>query len=160
VIRDDSVSGVHSIDVLLSKFPRVRSSTGEFLDLVEDGSEDVGVVVGSNVLKNGNESLETHSSVDVPVGKRSKGSVEFSVVLHEHVVPDLEDVGVVVVDEVSGVSTSDSVVVDLAGERNDEREKNEVSARRKRRRRRINELWDSRARSTGSSSSHLCERGG
>ena len=33
--------------------------------------------------------------------------------LHEHQVPDLQHVGVVLVDEISGVAASDSVVVDL-----------------------------------------------
>lgn len=114
MICDNSVRSVDTVDILLAKLSSVGSRPGELLDLVKDGSEDVGIVVGSNVLKDGDESLEAHSSIDVLVGQRSERAVGLSVVLHKNVVPDLEDVRVVVVDEVGGISVSDSVVVDLA----------------------------------------------
>lgn len=114
VIGQDSVGGIESVLVVLAELARVGSSAGHLLDLVKVGLEDVGVVVGFHVLQARDESLEPHPGVDMLSGEGSETPVVFSVVGHEDVVPHFEDVGVVLVDEMSGVSASDSVEMDLA----------------------------------------------
>lgn len=117
MIRDDPVRGIHAIHVLLPKLARVRPCTRHFLDLSEDRAEDVGVVVGTDVLEDRDEPLETHAGVDVLVGQGAEGGIGLPVVLHEDVVPDLEHVRVVHVDEGRGVATADAVIVDLTTSR-------------------------------------------
>lgn len=82
MISDDPISSIDPVYIFLAQFPRVRSRSSEFLNSSEEGQEDVRVVVGPLVLKNGNESLESHSRVDVLGGERTKRlvvlvSVEF-----------------------------------------------------------------------------------
>ena len=90
MIGDDSISGVNSIYVLRAQFTGVRSRSGQLLDFVEEGSKDVGVVVGSLVLQYRDESLESHSGVDVLSGKSAQRRIRFSVVLNEYEIPDLQ----------------------------------------------------------------------
>ncbi|KAI3487195.1 hypothetical protein L1887_48905 [Cichorium endivia] len=113
VVRDDAVGGVDAVGVLCAELAGVGARAGELLDLGKDGGEDVGVVVGGLVLEDGDEALEAHAGVDVLCGEGPQGAVVLAVELHKDVVPDLDDVGVVHVDEVCGVAAADPVVVDL-----------------------------------------------
>lgn len=90
VVGDDAVGGVDSVDILLAELAGVRASVGELLDAGEEGEEDVGVVVGSLVLEDRDETLESHSSVDVLGRKCAEGVVGLAVVLDEDEVPDLQ----------------------------------------------------------------------
>jgi len=47
-------------------------------------------------------------------GKWAEGAVFFTVELDEHVVPNLEHIGVILVDKVSGVASTNTVEVDFA----------------------------------------------
>jgi hypothetical protein len=91
VIGDDPVRSVDTVGVLLAELPGVRSRTRELLDASEEGHEDVRIVVGSLVLEDGDESLESHSSVDVLRGESAEGRVGLAVVLDEDEVPDLRE---------------------------------------------------------------------
>jgi hypothetical protein len=118
VIGDDSVGGIDAIGVLLAKLGVVGAGTRDFLDLLKQRCEDVGVVVGHLLLQQADQALEAHASVDVLVRQRSQRPVGFAVVLHEDVVPDLDDLGVVCVDELGSVPVLavdglPQVVVDL-----------------------------------------------
>ena len=66
-------------------------------------------------LDDGDESLEAHSAVDVLLGERLEAAVGLAVELHEHEVPDLQNVGVVLVDEVRRVAPSDTVTTRKIG---------------------------------------------
>lgn len=59
VISDNSVGGVDPICIFSTKFALVWSDLRQLLDLVEERGENIGVVVGSNVLQNRNQSLVT-----------------------------------------------------------------------------------------------------
>ena len=107
------------------------------LDGLEEGGEDVDVVVGHLVEQDGRDTLEAHAGVDARRRQRGERAVSLAVELHEDVVPNLEDVRVgdahgvalddgplgrdrlpvpadaAVVDEVRRVAPSDAVVVDL-----------------------------------------------
>jgi hypothetical protein len=113
MIRHNSISRIDPIDVLLPKLTLVLPRPRQLLDLVEKGGEDVGVVVRADILEDRDKTFEAHAGVDVLVGEGSEGGVGFAVELHEDVVPNLEDIGVVHVDEMGGVSTANSVIVDL-----------------------------------------------
>ena len=60
-------------------------------------------------LDDRDESLEAHATVDVLLGQRLEAAVGLAVELHEDQVPDLQHVGIVLVDEVRRVAPSDPV---------------------------------------------------
>ena len=70
--------------------------------------EDVGVVVGSFVLEDGDEAFEAHAGIDVFGWEGAERAVLLAIELDEDVVPDLDDVGVAGVDEVGGVAFLDA----------------------------------------------------
>lgn len=98
MVRNDTVGGIDTVSVLRSELSSVVPDSTELLDLVEDGGKDVGVVVGTLVLNDGNQALEAHSSVDVLAGKRLQRPIGLTVELNENVIPDFKDVRVVLVD--------------------------------------------------------------
>ena len=92
---------------------RVLRNAAHGVDSLEERKEHIGVVVTHLVLEDGGDSLEAHAGIHVLRGQRVQSARGIAGELHEHQVPDLQHVGVVLVDEISGVAASDSVVVDL-----------------------------------------------
>ena len=66
-----------------------------FLDSVEDGKKDVGVVVGTLVLNNRDQSFEAHAAIDVFLGQRLQRGISFTIERHEDQVPNLQHVRIV-----------------------------------------------------------------
>jgi len=59
--------------------------------------------------------LESETGIDVFGGQRSQALVNFAVVLDKDNVPDFENVRIVLIDEVRGVTlATDAVIVDLS----------------------------------------------
>ena len=83
---------------------------GEFLQLADQAAEHVGVVVGGLALEHHAQALEAHAGVDVLGGQRLEVAVGLAVVLHEHEVPDLDDVVVVGVHEITAGNLRDFLV--------------------------------------------------
>ena len=71
------------------------SLSGHVAYHLQDGLEDVGVVVGRFPLQGTHQSFESHAGVDDSGRKR----FEAAVVLHEHEVPDFDDLRVVLVHQ-------------------------------------------------------------
>ena len=113
VISNDTVGSINSINIVLSVLVSVLASLGNLLDLLEERVENIGIVVGSLILKDRDETLETHTSIDVLGRESLQGAILLAIVLHENVVPDLKHVWIIHVDEVGSVAATDSVVVDL-----------------------------------------------
>ena len=113
VVGHDAVGHVDVAVVLGADLSGVRPGAGDAADLVEEGDEDVGVVVGVDALQDGREALEAHAGVDVLGREGPEAAVGLAVELDEDVVPDLDDVGQVGVDAAGGVAAADAVVVDL-----------------------------------------------
>ncbi len=113
MVGEDAVGGVDVALVLGAELAAVLPGTGKFVDRVEVGAEEVGVVVGADVVQDRDEALEAHAGVDVLVGQGAEGAVGLAVELDEDEVPDLEDIGVVLVDQVGGFAPADAVEVDL-----------------------------------------------
>ena len=65
--------------------------------LVDEGSENVGVVVGCLALKSHAEAFEAHAGVDNLCGQWFEVAVGLAVVLHEHKVPYFDNLGMVLV---------------------------------------------------------------
>ena len=59
-------------------------------DGLDEGLEEVGVVIGELALHHGGDALQAHAGVDAGRGQRVQFSRRVAVVLHEHEVPDLE----------------------------------------------------------------------
>ena len=92
---------------------------GEGLHPADEAGEDVGLVIALLVLENHAQALEAHAGVDVFGGQRHQVAVGHAVVLHEHEVPDFDDVVVVRVHEVAAGNAGDFLIgpevdVDLA----------------------------------------------
>ena len=69
-------------------------------DGLDEGLEDVGVIVGRLALQGHAETFEAHAGVDNLGGKFLQAAVGLAVELHEDEVPDLDDLRVVVVHHV------------------------------------------------------------
>ena len=65
MISNDAVCSVDAVLVLIAELARVWPYTSELLDLLEEGEEDIGVVVGTLVLDYGDKTLEAHAGIDV-----------------------------------------------------------------------------------------------
>lgn len=117
MVGDDSVGGVNAIHIVGTKAPLVRTDAGEFTDLVKNGKKDICIVIGSSVLDDRDQTLKAHAGVDVFGRKRAKRSIGFAVELDEYIVPDLQDVWIVLVDEMSSVSATYAIIVNFTGER-------------------------------------------
>jgi len=72
---------------------------GEFADFADDGLEDIGVVVRSLAFERADKAFEAHAGVDDALRKGLERTVFLAVVLHEHEVPDFDDLGMVFVHE-------------------------------------------------------------
>ena len=83
VVRDDLVA-----EALLLEGIRVVPE--QLLHPGVDRREQVGVVVGRDLLEDAREALETHPGVDAGGRQRDQGAVGLEVELHEDQVPDLE----------------------------------------------------------------------
>mmetsp|Transcript_82711 Transcript_82711/g.230655 ORF Transcript_82711/g.230655 Transcript_82711/m.230655 type:complete len:399 (+) Transcript_82711:2010-3206(+) len=114
MVRDDTVRHVHKVGVLGAHLAAVGASARLFLDLVENLREEVGVVVTPFVHEDGGYTLEAHARVHALGGQLSERAVRLAVKLHEDVVPDLQHVWIVHVDQVSGITATDTVVVNLS----------------------------------------------
>ena len=113
MIGNDSVSGINTVLVVVSELALVRSSTGQFLDFGKDGGEDVSVVIRSDVVEDRDQTLESHTGIDVFGRETSKLPGRLSVVLDKNVVPNLQHVWVVGVDQVGRLSSANTVEMNL-----------------------------------------------
>ena len=85
--------------VLLLVFTILGTSHGG--DGVDERLEDVGVVVGRLALHGHTETLEAHTGIDYLGGQTFEAAVGLTVELHEHKVPYLDDLRMVVVHHVA-----------------------------------------------------------
>ena len=99
--------------VLTRHQTRVRTHARHAVDLREDRSEHVRVVVRHLALQNGRQTLETHARVHVARGKQVQLAARVARVLHKHQVPDLDHVRIVLVDQRRRIASADAIVVDL-----------------------------------------------
>jgi len=86
---------------------------GELGDGLDEGHEDVGVVVGRLALDDGDDALEAHAGVHALGRQFVEGAVGLAVVLHEDVVPDLDDLGRAGVDHVRRAAVGGQVEMDF-----------------------------------------------
>ena len=59
-------------------------------DLLEDIGEEVGFIDALFAVEHADGALQAHAGIHILLGQRLKGAVGLFVVLHEHVVPDLQ----------------------------------------------------------------------
>ena len=64
---------------------------------LDDGLEDVGIIVGLLALDGTHQTFESHTSINNIHAKRFQMAVSLTLVLHEHDVPYLDDLRVVLV---------------------------------------------------------------
>ena len=86
---------------------------GELGDGVDEGHEDIGVVIGGFALDDGADALEAHAGVHALGRQFVEGAVGLAVVLHEDVVPDFDDLGGAGVDQVGGAAVGRQVEMDF-----------------------------------------------
>ena len=81
---------------------RVRAHAGLLLDGFEDGSENVGVVVGHFALQDRGDALEAHACVNVLARQHGEGLVLVAEHLDEHKIPDLQHIRIVLASRKGG----------------------------------------------------------
>mmetsp|Transcript_13571 Transcript_13571/g.37041 ORF Transcript_13571/g.37041 Transcript_13571/m.37041 type:complete len:263 (+) Transcript_13571:2054-2842(+) len=86
---------------------------GLLLNCLEDDSKQICVVVAAYVQQHRRDALQAHARVHALCRQVDQGSVVLALKLHEDIVPDLEHIRVVHVDEFWTLSPSDAVVMDL-----------------------------------------------
>mmetsp|Transcript_73087 Transcript_73087/g.209832 ORF Transcript_73087/g.209832 Transcript_73087/m.209832 type:complete len:387 (+) Transcript_73087:1133-2293(+) len=69
MVDDDTIRGVPQVRVLGTQAAFVGSAADEFVQRVQEGREDVGVVVAPLRLQDGRHALQAHTRVDVLVGE-------------------------------------------------------------------------------------------
>jgi hypothetical protein len=77
--------------------------TGDAFNFPDQRREDIGVVVRLYALQNHAKTLESHSGVDVLRRQFFKRAVGLAVEFHEHVVPYLDNLRMVGVDELFSI---------------------------------------------------------
>ena len=73
---------------------------------LDDWLEDVGVVVGVLVLHGTNKTLEAHTGINNVHRQRNERAIGLALVLHEHDIPNLDNLWVVLVYEFTSWSLS------------------------------------------------------
>ena len=63
---------------------------GQFLDLGDQRTDQVGVVVAVDALYYRGDTLQAHTGIDAGTGQRCQYAVFIPLILHEHQIPDLQ----------------------------------------------------------------------
>lgn len=114
MISNYSVGSIDTILVLISKGTSIWSSTSEILDCLEERRKYVGIIIGRFVLQHRYQTLETHASIHVLIRQRTQRTIRLTIILNKNVVPDLQHVRIVLVDQMSSITPPpNTVVVDL-----------------------------------------------
>mmetsp|Transcript_25502 Transcript_25502/g.54394 ORF Transcript_25502/g.54394 Transcript_25502/m.54394 type:complete len:414 (+) Transcript_25502:1750-2991(+) len=115
VIGDDSIGHIHeSIVLLRTDLASVWSgSSRQHPNFFEKRLKDIRVVVGIDTLQDRGQSLESHTRIDVLRWQRAQASVGFAIELNKDVVPDLDNVGQVGIDQLGRIASTDSIVVNF-----------------------------------------------
>ena len=94
VVADDEGGGAHVIgddaDGLGGFLVLAVLLAGQLLDLADDAREDFGLVDGLYALEHAVGALQAHAGVHVLLLQRDERAVGLLLILHEHVVPDLQ----------------------------------------------------------------------
>ena len=98
MVRDDAQGGVRVVVVVVA-------DAREFGHVLDEGLEQVGVVVGAHALTYARDAFEAHTGVDGGTGQGDAGAVGELLELHEHEVPDFEEaVAVALADAAVGAA--------------------------------------------------------
>jgi len=114
MICNNSIRSIDAVCILFAKFALIWPYSADFLHFLEDRYEDVGVIVRPLALDYGHQSLEAHASVNVLCRKWPERPIIFTVELDENIVPDFEDIWVVLIDQMCSVAVSNTVKMDFA----------------------------------------------
>ena len=84
---------------------RIFQSSNLLLGL-DDRLEDIGIIVGMLALEHAYEALEAHTGIDDVHRELLERAVGLTVELHEHEVPDLDDLGIVLIHQVTATDAA------------------------------------------------------
>ena len=88
--------------------------SGELFLHADDGLENVGIVIGMLALQHAHQALEAHTRVDDVHRQLLQRAIGLAVILHEHKVPDFNDLRVVLVHQ---LTTGFAILLLLGGTR-------------------------------------------
>ena len=72
--------------------------TRQMLNLIDDRSKDICIIIGFFTLHKANQTLEAHTRINHVHLERLKASVSLSVILHEDNIPYLDNLRMVFID--------------------------------------------------------------
>ena len=113
MVGDNSIGCIYSVRIFRTELALICACACDVLDCREKGGENIRIIIGGLVLEHRHKTLISKSGIDMLVGQRPKGSIWLTVVLYEDVVPYLQHVRIILINEMSSVSPSYPVVVDF-----------------------------------------------
>jgi hypothetical protein len=109
MVRNNTVSSIDSISIFIAKPSLVCSKSSDFLNSFENRGKYIRVIVGSLLLDYGHKTLKTHAGVNVFRRQTLESTIMFTIELDKDVVPDFQNVRVILVDKLGSVPSSDTV---------------------------------------------------
>ena len=86
-----------ALAILTSRSSEAILLARDSLDFLDDWLEDISIIVRVLVLQHANQALEAHTCIDNVHWEWFERTVSLAVVLHEHDVPDFDDLRVILV---------------------------------------------------------------
>ena len=86
-----------ALAILTSRSSEAILLARDSLDFLDDWLEDISIIVRVLVLQHANQALEAHTCINNVHWERFERTVSLAVVLHEHDVPDFDDLRVILV---------------------------------------------------------------
>jgi hypothetical protein len=113
MVRNYAICGIDAIFVVITEFACVRSHACDLLYPGEEWSEDICVVIRSCTLDGCDKTFKAHARINMFGRQGLQGAIIFAVELDENVVPYLYDKGVILIDEVGGITATYVVIVNF-----------------------------------------------
>lgn len=113
MIRNYAIRGIDAIFVVITELACVRSHTCDLLDPGEKWKEDICVIIRPCTLDGCDKAFKAHASVNVFGRQVLQGTIILAVKLDENVIPYLYDEGVILIDEMGGITVTYVVIVNF-----------------------------------------------
>jgi hypothetical protein len=113
MISNDAIRGIDSILVVITELACVRPHACNLLDPREEWNEDICVVIRPCTLDSCDKTFKSHASVNVFGWQGLQRTIIIAVELDENVVPYLYNEGVILINEVGGITATYVVIVNF-----------------------------------------------
>jgi hypothetical protein len=113
MICNHAICSIDTIYVLITEFACVWPYTRDLLYPREERRKDVRIIIRPYTLNSGDKALKTHASINMFGGKGFQRAVILAIELNEDVIPDFYHKGVVVIDQMRGITAADMIIMNF-----------------------------------------------